>query len=345
MNIHLPQLRIRNGHAQLQRRIFLQSSALALLVPTPWSYAQSTAIEDAVWTDAARSRDIPVLIRWPAQAAQGVVVYSHGMGGARDGADVWGKAWAQAGFVVLHLQHPDSDIEALRAGMGALRVAMAPEQLLARVADVKFAIDEIDRRRQPVANTSGSALSSTAAGRWQTLLGLRIGVGGHSYGARSTQALAGLAYARGNNWSGSDSRVAAFLALSPALGKGTGLEQAKKDASAITRPFMVATGSLDGEVLGNGETPESRRMVFDALPAGRKALLWLDGADHASFAGNEKTMRSNALLRRDAQAIGKELVHHQLLALATTQWWKEQLAGAPLSAPTGLGASDVWLRR
>jgi predicted dienelactone hydrolase len=340
-----------NTQAYPRRSVLVLGAALTLSAAVPYSYAQSPATEDEIWTDPARNRAVPALIRWPAQAALGIVVFSHGMGGAREGADVWGKAWSSAGFVVLHLQHHGSDSEALRGGFGALRSAMAPEQLLARVADIKFAIDEIDRRRNAPVNASNAAAKSSAA-RWHALKDLKIGVSGHSFGARSTQAVAGMAYPHAKGWTGADPRVAAFLAFSPALGKGTGLEQAKKESAAITHPFMVVTGSLDGEVLGNGETPESRRMVFDALPAGHKALLWLDGADHFTFAGNEKTIRGNALLRRDTSAIGKEAQHHPLVARVTAQWWKEQLSGAstnssthpPASAPTGLGASDIWLR-
>lgn len=51
------------------------------------------------------------------------------------GVAVWGEAWAAAGFAVLHLQHPGSDFEAVRAGAGSFgnRAGLAsvagPEQL------------------------------------------------------------------------------------------------------------------------------------------------------------------------------------------------------------------------
>ena len=67
--------------------------------------AQSPApgVEDDTWTDAPRKRDVPVRVRWPQSdrqnAALPVVLFSHGLGGTRDGGTVWGEAWAAAGFV------------------------------------------------------------------------------------------------------------------------------------------------------------------------------------------------------------------------------------------------------
>ncbi len=44
------------------------------------------------------------------------LLYLHGPGGNREGGDAWGQAWCEAGFVVLHVQHPGSDTEVLRSG-------------------------------------------------------------------------------------------------------------------------------------------------------------------------------------------------------------------------------------
>jgi predicted dienelactone hydrolase len=218
----------------------------------------------------------------------------------------------------------------MRGGFAAFRAASSGEQLIARVGDVKFAIDEIERRR------------SAKTGRLGEIPANKLGVAGHSFGARTCQALAGMAYPKGGGWSGADARIQAFMALSPALGKGATLEQARQDSKAMTRPMLVVSGSLDGEVLGNGETMESRRMVYDALPAGKKALLWLDGADHFTFAGNIKQIRSNVLLRRDGVALSGETRHHDIVARASTHWWRSQLLGAAMTEPQGLGAQDVW---
>lgn len=109
------------------------------LVGAPWAWAQPPAPQDETWTDERRRRDVPVRIRWPAESLQGpsdgrpVILFSHGLGGTRDGGAVWGEAWAAAGFIVIHLQHAGSDLAAVRAvtssfaDPSALRRASGPQ--------------------------------------------------------------------------------------------------------------------------------------------------------------------------------------------------------------------------
>jgi predicted dienelactone hydrolase len=316
------------------RRHLLRSTLAlaAACAASPWLMAAEPEVQDEVWLDTARSREVPVLVRWPSGKPQGVVLFSHGLGGRRTGADVWGMAWAQAGFTVVHLQHAGSDNVSLKGGFSALRKAMAPEQLLARVADVKFAIDEIAKKH------------ADSASPWSQVPVQKLAVAGHSFGARTVQALAGQGYPKAGSWSGVDKRIKAFIAMSPGLGKDVDEKQAVQDAKAIQRPMLVVSGSLDGEVLNNGETVASRRMVYDSLPVGAKALLWLDGADHLTFAGIDKQIPSNFLMRREKRTLAAEDGHHQHVAAVTAAWLKEQLLAQPMGTPAGLGSNDVWLR-
>jgi predicted dienelactone hydrolase len=127
------------------------------LAATPLAFAQvqvpPAADVDETWQDSRRQRAVPVRIRWPQGAPPPdgwpVVIYSHGLGGSRAGGDVWGQAWVNAGFVVLHLQHAGSDIDALRGvagsfrGRAALRKLGSADQLFARLEDVVFALGGI----------------------------------------------------------------------------------------------------------------------------------------------------------------------------------------------------------
>ncbi|PTY00740.1 hypothetical protein DB346_14065 [Verrucomicrobia bacterium LW23] len=63
------------------------------------------------WTDATRSRTLPVRIYLPDKApgARPVIVFSHGLGGNRNGGEMWGRHWASHGYISVHLQHPGSD--------------------------------------------------------------------------------------------------------------------------------------------------------------------------------------------------------------------------------------------
>lgn len=318
-----------------RRQLLVVAAATSAGIVPKQAQAQSASMADETWTDAARSRQIPVLLRWPAGAPKGLIVYSHGLGGQRTGADVWGQAWAAAGFAVAHLQHVGSDIAVFRQGAQALRSAGNGEQLVARVANVQFVLDEAARRQ------------ASGAGRWPEVPMERIGMAGHSFGARTVQALAGQAYPDAPTTQLAklaDARIKAFIALSPALGQGVGMEQARSAARGMTRPMMVATGSEDGDVLGNGETPASRRAAYEVLPPGNKALLWLHGADHYSFAGNQARIRAVGLIRRAAGAPELEAAHHAIVAAATTAWWQAALLGQALPNPAGLAAQDRWER-
>ena len=66
-----------------------------------------------LWNDASRQRDIPVRLYWPAGASPNarvaLVVFSHGLGGSRNGYSYLGKHWAGLGFASLHVQHAGSD--------------------------------------------------------------------------------------------------------------------------------------------------------------------------------------------------------------------------------------------
>jgi hypothetical protein len=316
--------------AVMQRRHLLAAGALWPLAAS----AQTTT--DTVWTDAARGRDVPLRMRWPAgDAPCAVILHSHGLGGSRDGGDVWGRAWQAAGFAVLHLQHPGSDTEALRGGIAALRQAVAPEQLYARVADMRFVLDELQRRAR-----AGDAPFTRA--RFDAL-----GASGHSFGAQTVQALAGKRFP-GAVPDLFEPRFKALVAFSSSLGRGDRASP-QEQFGTVQRPLLVATGTHDGDPLGGPMTGADRARVYDGLPPGRRALLWLDGADHGTFAGNGErriAARRGPLKRADG-ALEAEPSHHERIAAVTTLWWRAQLLGdesarKALAQPSGLGPGDRW---
>jgi dienelactone hydrolase len=315
---------------------------LALLAPC-WGSAQANTatVVDESWIDPARERTVPVRIRWPATArplpagGRPVVLFSHGLGGNRDAGTLWGQAWAAAGFVVLHLQHAGSDWDAVRQAAGrlssreALQELTSAEQLRARLRDVGFVLDEIARRHR-----------SATSPAWARVRPQRVGMSGHSFGAHTTLGMAGQAYPGTTPLA--EERLAAFAAFSPALPMTGDPRQA---FAAVTRPTLCLTGTRDGDVVGNGSTPERRRAVFDALPGGHKAMLVLQDADHMTFGGQEG--RPLAQRRRDPATRQAEAAHRAAIAAITADWWRAHLmndaaAQSRLGHPSGLGAMDQW---
>jgi hypothetical protein len=141
-----------------------------------------------------------------------------------------------------------------------------------------------------------------------------------------------------------DPRPRAFIALSPSTGR-VALPLAEQ-FGAIARPFLAITGSLDGDPFGSFDSGEPRARIYEGLPPGRRALLWLDGADHMTFAGNAAwRVRGSVLRHREPGAERLEDAHHTLVAGLGTLWWRAHLMGddaarAMLSGPAGLGPKD-----
>jgi dienelactone hydrolase len=315
----------------------LGASAAGVCVPTAGAAPPAAAVEDLDWLDPARDRRLPLRLRWPAgEAPCPLLLYSHGLGGSRDGGDAWGRAWRDAGFAVLHVQHPGSDAEVLAGGWAALRRAADARQLLARAADIRFVLDELERR--------------AAEAPWSRLRLDAVGLAGHSFGAVTTLALAGQRYAVPAALA--EPRLRAFVAFSPSPAR-SGRLTLTEQFGAIDRPLLGITGALDGDPLGAGLTPQQRASVVDGLAAGRnrRALLWLADADHMSLAGHaERPIRwAGAQGARPSAAIDAEPRVQRLAARVSTLWCLRYVAGDRMAemalqgVPRLLGPGDRWL--
>jgi len=327
---------------RLTRRAVLRRTAFSLLpaltlghLPTAHGRAAlSASVSDEQWTDPMRSRTLPVRLRWPEGSPPPggwpVVLFSHGLGGTVDAGTVFAQAWAAAGLLVLHLQHPGSDAAVLRdGGLRGFHAAASAEQLVARVSDVRFVLDEIARRH------------AAGIGRWRDARPAAPGLAGHSFGAHTTLAVAGQRFPVGPTLA--DPRPAAFAALSPSPPQRGDMTTA---FGAITRPVLCLTGTLDDDVIGNGATAERRARVVEALPPGRRAGLVLEDADHMTFAG-QAGGRLERLRQRPEAARAAQPRHHALLAQISTDWWRWTLQGDAtarerLRQPEGLKSGDRW---
>lgn len=257
---------------------------------------------DAHWTDPRRdNRDIPVRIRMPEGTAKApVILFSHGLGGSVDSGRAWAEAWADAGMIVINIQHDGSDRAAIATG---LRNAMTPEQFIARAIDVHFVIDEIVRHpHEGACDLSRADLS-------------HIGMSGHSFGAITTQAIAGQHFALRDDDPLADRRVIAAIAFSPSPPKQGSDEAA---FGQIRIPFLSVTGTADTVFLTPQIKAEDRQRPFHAMAPGGKYLLVLDGANHMAFNGRgDRAFASAALTPHIEQAVID----------TTTAFWRWTLMG------------------
>ena len=325
----------------MQRRGWLKASfsvgVTGVMGMTGWPSGVRATVQaigrwvDEVWVDGARGRDVPVRMRWPDGVQPcPVVLVSHGLGGSRQGGERWSEAWRAAGLLVINLEHPGSNGDVLRQGVEALRRAASAEQLAARVADMRFVLDELTRR----AGRAKEAAGAGSGAAWSRVMPGAVGAAGHSFGARTVQALGGQNFGVPGTQAWPDRRFKSLLALSPAMNPSAGLS-AQQAFGGMLGPLFCVTGSLDQNPLGAERTGEHRLVVYEGLPRGRRALLWLDGADHMTFAGNLMADGSSAqvnsarvgLFARAEPAVAQAERHTRLIAAATIAWWQQGLQG------------------
>ncbi|MGN6367925.1 MAG: alpha/beta hydrolase family protein [Phycisphaerae bacterium] len=268
--------------------LFAATRTLAAPYTSPPPTHETTELRQT-WHDPARNRDIPLLLVYPkdlttlpAGSGRGadkypIILFSHGLGGSRETYRTYGEAWAKAGYIVLFPQHIGSDTSVIGPKMlQMLRGQGDLQPFLDRVADIHFLIDQL----QAAANHNPTApnhnpTAPNIPGLADHLDLTKIGMSGHSFGAITTQAIAGQHYATANL---ADPRVKAAIAMS-----GSGSKDLDQDAAfkTIKIPVFYLTGTEDHlGMIGAG----SRRTPFDHSSHTDTFLLNLTGANHMTFA-------------------------------------------------------------
>jgi len=256
--------------------------------------------------DAARGRTIPVRVYLPADKKPvPVVLFSHGLGGSRDNNPYLGEHWAKRGYMVVFMQHIGSDesvwkdVAALER-MTAMRQAASAKNYIDRTKDVPAVLD---------------ALAKWNAEKGHPLQGRmdleKVGMSGHSFGAQTTQVMAGQGAGR---ISLRDPRVDAAVMMSPS-------PPARGDAAAafatVKIPCLLMTGTLDDSPIGN-TTPADRLKVFPHLKEAPAWQVVFDKATHMDF--GQRDLRGGKI---------KDSRYHRAILALTTAFWDAELNDKP----------------
>jgi dienelactone hydrolase len=246
----------------------------------PGQFQVSTQLGE--WTDSKRSRSIPYKVYYAPEAKgeRPVVIFSHGLGGSREGSEYLGQHLASYGYICVHIQHPGSDESLWRGKENPLQAlkdfftdpANAIEQSRLRFEDLPFALDSIAEL-----NDSDASLK----GRFDLD---HVGMSGHSFGAHSTMAASGQVYgtpARALTYG--DPRIKASIAYSPS----PPLRRTDYDVvyGKIAVPIFHMTGTEDGDPVNRGMSPEDRTTPYKHISTTDQLLLVLAGGDHMIFSG------------------------------------------------------------
>lgn len=231
--------------------------------------------QDGLLTDLSRNRRIRYRIRYPKDftGAAAVVLLCQGGLGGEDGHTMFpdlATAYARLGFLAVNVGHLPS--------------ASEMQHRYDRPLDVSFVIDALARVAAAARGTPWDAeealpLPTDFAGAPDVD---HIGVLGHSYGAFSAHAVAGveLGPTMGiRNFR--DPRVDAIVAIAPQGKDRYGCFDKGSDNNSwkeVTIPSYL--------LLADHDLPEWRRQPFDRYPAvGDKFLTIGKDQDHASIAG------------------------------------------------------------
>ncbi len=278
--------------------------------PSPTNEKNGVEIARYDWTDAKRHREVPVKIYYPKTGSGPfpVIIFSHGLGGTREGYEYLGQYWAGHGFVSVHPQHSGSDDSVWRGkGPGAAAFDMQkaifdPSNLIQRPLDIRFVIDQVTRLNKEDPAFKGRLDLD------------HIGMAGHSYGGYTTMAVAGWVLTEASGFAMTDPRVKAAIPMSaPIPVRKDRLDEAFGN---IAIPCLHMTGTEDFVMLLKTKA-EDRRLAFDHINKADQYLLIFQDGDHMVFAGMKDLMG-----RRP-----KDPVFHELILKSTTAFWNAYLNG------------------
>jgi dienelactone hydrolase len=235
---------------------------------------------DLDWTDTRRDRPVPARLYLP-QAPQGVkpvplVVFSHGIGGSRMGYTYLGRYWASQGYASLHVQHVGSDNRVWIGNplglVGRLHGAAQDDEAIARVQDIRFALDQL------LSGSQGARIDAD-----------RIVAAGHSYGANTVMLAIGAQVDRaGEALQLQDSRIKAAILLSapPFYGKG----DPGPILGQVSVPTLHVTATEDViQIPGYRSGVDDREALFEATGDRRKVLAVFAGGSHSMFTDRTRT--------------------------------------------------------
>jgi len=243
----------------------------AKLVPQPVAYE----VRHFQWLDRDRQREVLAKLYLPSATERRVpvplVVFSHGMGGSREGYSYLGANWAAHGYASLHVQHAGSDSRLWSGNpfdmVSRLQEAAGEAEAINRVRDLAFALNEVlDDEQLAGAIDAGRILAA-----------------GHSYGANTALLAAGAVFARPQGTlSFRDRRIVGAVIISAPPFHG------EPDPDAVVRPIDIPTLHITAKgdeirIPGYRSDYEDRVRVFAATGSARKALVVFRDGSHSMF--------------------------------------------------------------
>ncbi|MCD8563293.1 MAG: hypothetical protein LRY54_04525 [Alphaproteobacteria bacterium] len=284
-------------------------------------------IRKGEFTDPTRGRTIPYKLYYPDNLTEKVplIVWSHGFGGNRDGAAFLSRFLAGHGYIILHTTHIGTDSSLWEGKPGhpwdILRQTKVTRQnSLDRFYDIPFVLDQLPAFINE--NPEFGPFIDTD----------NIGMSGHSFGAMTTQVMAGMRVPDHNNnlIQIKEERFKAGILYSPVPIRHLSDAPAEELYGGITLPLQHQTGTEDASPLENFGF-EQRLAVYEHSQ-GPRHLLIKQGGDHMVYNGTRGKLEVNP----------KREKHEQIIQTAALAYWDMMLKNSAEAKTflTGPGMQD-----
>lgn len=256
-------------------------------------------------------RVVPYKIYYPKDADEKlpVIIWSHGFGGNRDGAAFLSRYVASHGYVLVHLTHYGTDSSLWEGKPGhpwdiLRKTKVSRSTTIDRFRDVPFLLD----RLPDLAGEHGDA------GAVMDLE--RLGMSGHSFGAMTTQVMAGMRFPdeEGKLVQMKEPRFRSGILYSPVpIGHLTDEDPAAL-YGPIDLPLLYQTGTDDDSPV-EGFDYKTRLAVHAHAKAPEKHLLIKNDGDHMVYNGTRGKLEANP----------KREKHEEIIKLASLAFWDMSL--------------------
>lgn len=235
-------------------------------------------------------RLVPYKIYYPTDTTlkrSPVIIWSHGFGGNRDGASFISRHLAGQGYTLVHITHIGTDSSLWEGKDGhpwdVLRNAkISREVTLDRMYDVPFVLDQLEHwaKENP---EIGDIMDLTC-----------IGMSGHSFGAMTTQVMAGMQFPDLNNdlQTIRDKRLCCGIVYSPVPIAHLTNESPADIYGGIEIPLLHMTGTEDESPL-EGYGYKHRLLVRDHANHPEQYTQILEGGDHMVYNGTRGKLTNN----------------------------------------------------
>ncbi len=239
-----------------------------------------------------------------------VIFWSHGLGGSVDGAAFLSRFLASHGFIVLHLQHHGTGSSLWEGKDGhpwdIIRdTYITRGTTMNRFHDVPFVLEQLEEWMADHPEIGNIADCSN------------LGMSGHSFGALTTQVVAGMKFPNEQEvlTSFKEPRFKAGILYSPGSVEHLGDFDPDDVYPTIDIPLMHMTGTDDGSPLSDQTYDEIRLAVYEHTSLAKKYLTVLKDGDHMVFNGSRGKLGQNP--NRDK--------HERIIKIVALAFWEAML--------------------